>query len=47
MKVYIRDSVKLEFGDQNVLDINWRGGDGRQLVEKIYQEAFSLIGGSS
>lgn len=47
MKVYIRDSVKLEFGDRSALTIDWKGREGRELVEKIYQEAFSLIGGLS
>ena len=47
MRTYIRDSVKLELGDRGALTIDWKGKEGRQLVEKIYQEAFSLIGGSS
>jgi len=47
MKTYIRDSVKLELGDRRALTVDWKGKEGRALVEKIYQEAFSLIGGSS
>lgn len=47
MRTYIRDSVKLELGDRGALTIDWKGKEGRELVEKIYQDAFSLIGGSS
>lgn len=47
MKVYIRDSVKLELEGKSALTMDWKGKEGRQLVEKIYQEAFSLIGGLS
>lgn len=47
MKTYIRDSVKLELGGRRALNMDWKGREGREVVERIYQEAFSLIGGSS
>lgn len=46
MRVYIRDSVKLGLEGKSALTVDWRGKDGRALVESIYQEAFSLIGGA-
>jgi len=47
MKTYIRDSVKLELGQHSAVTINWKAKEGRELVERIYQDAFSLIGGQS
>lgn len=47
MKTYIQDSVKSDLGGRRALDIDWQKREGREIVEKIYQEAFSLIGGSS
>jgi len=47
MKTYVRDSVKLELSERSALTIDWKGKEGRELVERIYQDSFSLIGGLS
>lgn len=45
MESYIRDTVKLDLTDIDPLKMNWGGAEGSAFVERIYQEAYSIIGG--
>jgi hypothetical protein len=45
MKQYVRDSVKLDLSKQDVLQLNWKGKEGRDFVQKIYEDAYAFIGG--
>lgn len=43
MRQYIRDTLVLELRGTDVLSVDWSGHAGRDLVEKIYQDAYALI----
>lgn len=43
MKTYIYDAVKLDFGDVNIMELDWQGGAGFDLTEKLFQEAYSVL----
>jgi hypothetical protein len=45
MKQYVRDSVKVDLTKIEVLEMNWKGKDGRAFVQRIYEDAFAFIGG--
>lgn len=45
MKRYVRESVKVDLAKTNVLELNWKGKDGRELVQRIYEDAYAFIGG--
>ena len=47
MRVYIRDSVTIEFESTDPLKIDWKGREGRQIIEQIYRNAYSVFGGLS
>ena len=42
-KLFVKDSVKLDLTGRNPLTMNW-GAEGNAIVEKIFQEAYSLFG---
>jgi hypothetical protein len=46
MQLYIRDTVKLDLTDKDPLTMHWHGAEGSTFVERIYQEAYSILGGS-
>jgi hypothetical protein len=43
VKEYVKDTVKLDLAKNDVLRIDWEGAEGRRLVERIYQEAYSFL----
>jgi hypothetical protein len=43
VKEYVKDTVKLDLAKVDVLGIDWAGAEGRQLVQNIYQEAYSFL----
>jgi len=43
MRQYIRDTLKLDLARTDVLLVDWRGQQGRQIVEKVFTEAYALI----
>jgi hypothetical protein len=43
VKDYVKDMVKLDLAKADVLRIDWAGADGRRLVERIYEEAYSFL----
>ena len=45
MKEFIRDAVKLDLAQRDPLSIDWRGAEGRDLMGRIYTDAFAVIGG--
>jgi hypothetical protein len=45
MKEFIRDAVKLDLQQRDPLRVDWRGAEGQQLIERIYDDAFAVIGG--
>lgn len=42
---FIRETVRLDLREVNVMTLDWRGEPGRRLVESIYRDAYSLFGG--
>lgn len=45
MREFIRDAVKIDLQARDPLTIDWRGAEGRTMMERIYREAFVVIGG--
>lgn len=43
VKDYVRDAVRLEIGDRNILQIDWAGDEGRRIIDSLYEEAYSFI----
>lgn len=43
VKDYVRDAVRLEIGDRNILQIDWAGDEGRRIIDRLYEEAYSFI----
>lgn len=46
MKQYVKDAVKVDLSKIDVLGMDWKGKDGREFVQRIYEDAYSFIGGS-
>jgi len=46
IKEYVRDAVKLDLENKNILDIDWDSKEGRDIIQRIYLEAFAVIGGA-
>jgi hypothetical protein len=47
MGAYIRESVKLDLRDLDPLRMDWGRGAGAALMERIYQEAYSILAGGA
>lgn len=43
VKVYIKESIKLEFENRNINEIDWNGKEGQKIVNDLYEEAYSLL----
>lgn len=46
-KSFIRETVKLEMAelDMDVLHINWSSDEGERIIEGLYEQAHSILGG--
>ncbi len=44
MAIYIRETVKLDLSDRDPLKMEWAKPDGVAFMERIYQEAYSILG---
>lgn len=44
MRAYVKETVKLDLKDMDVLNVDWNGTLGRDLVQRIYQEAYDMLG---
>lgn len=42
---FIGEIVKLDFVGVDLIQVDWEGPEGRQLVRGIYEEAYRLVGG--
>jgi hypothetical protein len=47
MREYVEDCLKLTLKDRDALDVPWDKQEGRDLVQKLYQEAYSAIASRS
>ncbi len=45
MKDFIRDAVKLDLQRKDPLKIDWRGTEGKDLINRIYNDAYAVVGG--
>ncbi|MCL4740970.1 MAG: hypothetical protein KJZ54_02090 [Phycisphaerales bacterium] len=45
MRLHIEDTVKFDFSRIDPLRMDWNGSDGRAFIDRIYTEAYSVIGG--
>ena len=43
VKIYVRDLVNLELDSRNIFSIDWNGDEGRQIIDSLYEDAYSLI----
>jgi hypothetical protein len=44
VKAYVTDIVKLDLKDRDPLTINWDQTEGQEIIQRIYREAYSLLG---
>lgn len=45
MRLFVDETVKLDFAGIDPLRFDWSGAAGRTLVERIYAQAYAVIGG--
>jgi len=43
VKVYVGDLVNLELDSRDIFSIDWNGDEGRQMIDSLYEDAYSLI----
>lgn len=43
VKIYVRDLVKLELNTRSAFSIDWNGDEGKQIIDSLYEDAYSLI----
>jgi hypothetical protein len=43
VKDYVRETLTLDLQGQDVLRIDWKGREGQNIVERIYQEAYGFL----
>ena len=43
MRDFVRESVEIDLSDTSVLAIDWNGEEGREIVERLFQEAYSFL----
>jgi hypothetical protein len=43
-KAYVIEAVKLDLQGRDPLSIDWSGREGRVFIDRIYREAYSLLG---
>jgi hypothetical protein len=45
MREFIRDAVEIDLQQRDPLTIDWRGAEGQGIMDRIYCDAFAVIGG--
>ncbi len=43
VKIYVGDLVNLELDSKDIFSIDWNGDEGKQVIDSIYEDAYSLI----
>lgn len=43
VKDYVKETVKLDFTEKDVLGLDWTGTQGQHMVERIFREAYSFL----
>jgi len=43
VKIYVGDLVNLELDSRDIFSIDWNGDEGKQVIDSIYEDAYSLI----
>lgn len=43
IKDYVRECVSLALKEENLAGINWESGAGREVVERIYRQAYAIL----
>lgn len=46
IKGFIAGVVKLDFQNMDAFRVDWQGNEGKEIIEKKYQEAYALLGGA-
>lgn len=47
VRAFIHETVRLDMSRVDVMTLDWRGEAGRQFVETIYRDAYTLFGGET
>jgi hypothetical protein len=45
VKKFVRDAVRFELKAKDVLSMNWKGRESRDVMQRIYTEAYGFLGG--
>ena len=43
MQDYVKDTVSLEITEIDVLNFDWHGTAGQELIERVFQDAYSIL----
>jgi hypothetical protein len=43
VRVYVRERVRLELGEQDPASIDWNGPAGRNIIDTVFQEAYGFL----
>lgn len=43
IKNYVSTCVHLEIGSKKIVDIDWNGREGQNIIERIYDDAYSIL----
>ncbi len=43
VKEYVESCVKLELNSRSVIEVDWSGREGRQIIDRVYRDAYSLL----
>lgn len=43
VKEYVESCVALEIGDKSAVQVDWAGREGRQIIDRVYRDAYALL----
>lgn len=43
VRIFVRDAVSVDMAGKNLLTLRWNDREGREIIERIYQQAYSTL----
>ncbi|MCH8146077.1 MAG: hypothetical protein IIA55_15305, partial [Gemmatimonadetes bacterium] len=43
VKEYVESCVALELDGKSVIEVDWGGREGRQIIDRVYRDAYTLL----
>ncbi|MBL7555489.1 MAG: hypothetical protein JNM24_06670 [Bdellovibrionaceae bacterium] len=44
IKKFIAGSIKIDLKKKSLLEVNWKGSEGKRLIEQFFQQGYELLG---